>query len=289
MRIRNLIKGLSYIILSLILLASARPQVSVGGGKVPSEGIDIAMIIDVSGSMKTLDKVPQNTQGAGIAVSSTFMDAENRLTKVKRASRQFVKTRKEDRIGLIAFAGKNVLAAPLTQDYRLLDRQIASLDFNLTTDGTALGMAIASGINMLKQSERKEKAVIILTDGINNAGEIEPVQAAYLAKNYNVKIYPIEMGSFAENEMLREQSNWEGAEPKLLTKMAEFTGGKHFVIPDSGQLYAVYNEIEKAEKSRVDVGGYADYVDIYPHLIIAAVLLLVVQTILLNTRYRKIP
>ncbi|MBI3599360.1 MAG: VWA domain-containing protein, partial [Nitrospinae bacterium] len=209
LRIRNYLKWLSYVILSLVVIASARPQVSIGGGNVPSEGIDMVMIIDVSGSM-------------------------------------------------------------LTQDYKLLDRQIAALDFNLITDGTALGMVLVSGINMLKDSERKEKAVIVLTDGLNNAGEIEPIQAAYLAKSYNVKIYAIEMGSFAENEILREQSSWEGVEHRLLDKMSRFTSGKHFVIPDSGQLYEVFNEIEKSEKSKVDLAGYADYVEIYPQLVLAA-------------------
>lgn len=289
LRIRSYLRGLSYIILVLMVFAAARPQVSVGGGKVPSEGIDMAMIIDVSGSMKTLDKLPLGVRGKGVPSGPTPLDMETRLTKVKRVSRLFVKNRKEDRIGLIAFAGKSVFVSPLTQDYKLLDKQIAGLDFNLTTDGTALGMALASGVNMLKDSERKSKAIIILTDGINNSGDIEPVQAAYIAKSYNVKIYPIEMGSFAENEMLREQSNWEGSEPKLLDRMAVFTGGKHFVIPDSGKLYAVYNEIEKAEKSRVDMAGYADYVELYPQLVVAAIFLFLGQIVLLNTRYRKIP
>lgn len=287
LKIRSCLGGLSYIILALIALASSRPQVSIGGGKVPSEGIDMVMIIDVSGSMKTIDKLP--AKGAMIDIG-TLMATETRLAKVKQVSRRFARTRKGDRIGLIAFAGKSVIISPLTQDYRLLDRQIASLDFNLTTDGTALGMALASGINMIKDSERKEKAIIILSDGITNAGHIDPVQAAFLSKNYNVKIYPIEMGSFAENEILKEQTaNWGGEEAKLLDQIADFTGGKHFTIPDGDALYAVYNEIERAEKSKVDVTGYADYVEIYPHLVLAALVLLVMQTVLLNTRYGKIP
>jgi len=288
LRIRNYIRGLSYIILALIATAAARPQVSVGGGKMPSEGIDMVMVIDVSGSMKTIDKLPAD--GAAIPDIETLMQTETRLAKVKQVSRRFVRTRKEDRIGLIAFAGKSVITSPLTLDYRLLDRQIASLDFNLTTDGTALGMALASGINMLKDSERKEKAVIILSDGISNAGDIEPVQAAYLSRNYNIKVYPIEMGTFAENTVLREQAaNWSGEEVKLLDQIADFTGGKHFSIPDGDALYAVYNEIERAAKSRVEVAGYANYMEIYPHLVAIAVLLLVMQAVLLNTRYRKIP
>lgn len=287
LRIRNYLRWLSFVILALIAMAAARPQISVGGGKVPSEGIDMVMIIDVSGSMKTIDKLP--AKGTIIDIG-TLMATETRLAKVKQVSRRFVRTRKEDRIGLIAFAGKSVIMSPLTQDYRLLEGQIASLDFNLTTDGTALGMALASGINMLKDSERKEKAIIILSDGISNAGDIEPVQAAYLSKNYNIKVYPIEMGTFAKNEILREQSaNWGGEEVKLLDQIADFTGGKHFSISDGDALYAVYNEIERAEKSKVDVAGYANYVEIYPHLVIAAVLLLIMQIVLLNTRYRKIP
>ncbi|MBI3814995.1 MAG: VWA domain-containing protein [Nitrospinae bacterium] len=287
LRIRNYLKWLSYVILSLVVIASARPQVSIGGGNVPSEGIDMVMIIDVSGSMKTIDSIPLG--GLKPEMKSKPQDMETRLDKVKRISRQFVKNRKEDRIGIIAFAGHSVIVSPLTQDYKLLDRQIAALDFNLITDGTALGMVLVSGINMLKDSERKEKAVIVLTDGLNNAGEIEPIQAAYLAKSYNVKIYAIEMGSFAENEILREQSSWEGVEHRLLDKMSRFTSGKHFVIPDSGQLYEVFNEIEKSEKSKVDLAGYADYVEIYPQLVLAAAVLLVMQIVLLNTRYRKIP
>lgn len=286
---RQYVRGLSYLVLALLAVASARPQITVGGGKVPSEGIDIAMVIDVSGSMKTLDKLPFGSMKAGTKFTLTPLDMETRLAKVKRVSRHFVKNRKEDRIGVIAFAGKSIIISPLTQDYKLLDKQIASLDFNLTTDGTALGMAISSGINMLKDSERKEKAIIILTDGVNNSGEIEPVQAAYLARNFNVKIYPIEMGSFVENEILREQSNWEGAEPRLLDNVAAYTGGKHFVIPDSEKLYEVYNEIERSEKSKVNVAGFADYVEIYPQLVGAAALLLVMQIVLLNTKYRKIP
>jgi len=287
LKIRNYLKWLSYVILSLFVIASARPQVNIGGGKVPSEGIDMVMIIDVSGSMKTIDKLPLG--GLKPGMKSKPQDMESRLDKVKLISRQFVKNRKEDRIGVIAFAGNSVIVSPPTQDYKLLDRQIAALDFNLTTDGTALGMALASGINMLKDSERKEKSIIVLTDGLNNAGEIEPIHAAYLAKNYNVKVYAIEMGSFAENEILREQSIWEGVEHRLLDKMSRFTGGKHFVIPDSGQLYSVFNEIEKAEKSKVDVAGYADYVEIFPQFALPAVVLLTIQVVLLNTRYRKIP
>lgn len=286
LRIRRMLNALLYPILALLVLAMARPQVIQGGDKTPSEGIDMVLVVDISGSMKTLDVLPPELRPPDQIHNDRYQDMENRLSKVKRVARNFIADRKNDRIGVVAFAGKSVIISPLTNDYKLLDKLLEGLNFELITDGTAVGNALASAVTILKESERKSKAILMLTDGLNNAGHIEPAQGSYFAKSYGIRFYPIEMGSFVQNRLALEQGQQDA---DILTKMALLTGGQHFIIPTADYLYGVYSEIERIEKTRMEDRGLPDYVDLFPALLAAVMTLLVARFVLLNTRYRTLP
>lgn len=286
LKIRKLLNALVYPILLLLALAMARPQMIQGGNKTPSEGIDMVLVMDISGSMKTLDILPPELRPPDQIKNDRYQDTENRLSKVKRVARNFVAERKDDRIGIVAFAGKSVIISPLANDYKLLDKLLSELNFEMISDGTAVGNAVASAVTILKESERKSKAILMLTDGLNNAGYIEPAQGSYFAKSYGIKFYPIEMGSFAQNQLAREQNEQDA---NILTKMALLTGGQHFIIPTADYLYAVYSEIERIEKTELAAKGLPDYMELFPALLVAVLALLVAQFVLLNTRYRSLP
>lgn len=284
---RKIISSFGIAALIFIILSAARPQVITGKGEASFEGIDMVLAIDVSGSMKSLDSLTESLPpGYGMSdPGERVFEGFDRLSRVKEVAKRFVQERKDDRIGLAAFAGRATVISPLTTDYRMLSGFVDGLQFGIISDGTAIGTAIASGINLLRNSEGKSRIVILLTDGINNAGEIDPYNAANLAKVLGIRVYTIELGTEFEGQW---QTN-PALDDDVMKGVAEISGGRHFRLLDSGKLLEVYKEIEKMERTKFQMRGYWTYKDMFPYLVFIALLMMTAEIVLLNTRFRKIP
>jgi len=276
----NFLPILRIITLILLIMALARPQSSKGDESMTTEGIDIILTLDVSGSMQAEDFTP------------------NRLEAVKQVAADFIRGRKNDRIGLVVFAGHSVTHAPLTLDYEVLLSLLEKVHLGmLEEDGTAIGMAIANSVNRLRTSQAKSKVIILLTDGVNNKGEIDPLTAANLAKALQLKIYTIGAGSKGRAVVTvddpffgkRQVPIQVDLDEETLQKVAATTDGKYFRATDEKKLASIYEEIEQLEKSQLDVKQYKEYVELFPYLAYVALGLLGVEIILTNTRLRKIP
>lgn len=279
-RYYRVLSGLRIIVLILLILALARPQSDKGDESITTEGIDIVLTLDVSGSMQAEDFAP------------------NRLEAAKKVAADFIEGRKNDRIGLVIFAGHSVTQAPLTLDYEVLLSLLEKVHIGiLQEDGTAIGMAIANSVNRLRESEAKSKVIILLTDGVNNRGEIDPLTAANLAKALQLRIYTIGAGSKGRafvtvNDPLfgkRQVPIQADLDEETLQEVAELTGGKYFRATDEKNLASIYNEIEQLEKTKIDVKQYKEYIELFPYLLYAAFALLCIEIILANTRLRKVP
>ncbi len=271
---------LRMITIVLLILALARPQSSKGDESITTEGIDILLTLDVSGSMQAEDFKP------------------NRLEAAKQVAKEFIQERENDRIGLVVFAGHSVTQAPLTLDYDILLSLLEKVHLKmLQEEGTAIGMAIANSVNRLKSSEATSKIIILLTDGVNNKGEINPLTAANLAQALDLKIYAIGAGSQGEAYVTIDDPFWGKRRMRIeaeldeetLQEVAEITGGAYFRATDKASLARIYDEIEQLEKSHIDVKHYKEYVELFPYLAYAATGLLCVEIVLRNTRFRKIP
>lgn len=244
-----LLVGLTYLILAL-----ARPQYKLTTIEKNAEGIDIVMVLDMSSSMRAEDLKP------------------NRFEAAREVAKAFVDKRLSDRIGLVTFAMKSFTVCPPTLDYRLLKELLDEVEMGIIEDGTAIGMGIATAINRLKDSEAKSKIIIILTDGQNNAGEIDPVTAADLAVTFGIKIYTIGAGTrgtapYPVQDPIfgrRYQNIQVNIDEDMLTRVAELSGGKYYRATDTDQLIRIYDEIDELEKSKVEEIIYTDYEDRYP-------------------------
>ncbi len=240
--------------IALLIVALARPQERLTTVERNAEGIDIVLVLDMSTSMRAEDLKP------------------NRFEAARNVAKSFVDKRNSDRIGLVTFAMKSFTVVPPTLDYRLLKSLIDDLEMGIIEDGTAIGMGIATAINRLKESQAESKVIILLTDGQNNAGEIDPVTAADLALTYDIKIYTIGAGTrgtapYPIQDPIfgrRYQNVQVNIDEEMLTKVAELTGGKYFRATDSEQLENIYDEIDTLEKSEVEELIYTDYEDLYP-------------------------
>ena len=263
----------------LLIIALARPQ-KVNTEKVFStEGIDIVLALDISTSMLAIDFKP------------------NRLEAAKIVAKEFVNNRKDDRIGLVVFAGETFLQCPLTIDYNVLNSFINQVDIaEREFDGTAIGMAIANAVNRLRDSKAKSKVIILLSDGRNNAGELDPVTAAELAKTFGIKVYTVGAGK-------RGQANYPfqtlsgisyrkvnvQIDEAILIKVAKATGGKYFRATNKERLLSVYNEISKMEKTEIKVTDYYNYLELYAWFILPGFFLTIVAIILEKSIWRKTP
>lgn len=239
--------------ITFLILALARPQDKLTTIERNAEGIDIVMVLDMSSSMKAEDLKP------------------NRFEAAREVAKQFVDKRISDRIGLVTFAMKSFTVCPPTLDYRLLKQLVDEVSMGVIEDGTAIGMGIATAINRLKDSEATSKVIILLTDGQNNAGEIDPVTAADLAVTYGIKIYTIGAGTrgtapYPVQDPIfgrRYQNIQVNIDEEMLTSVAELTGGKYYRATNTDQLASIYDEIDELEKSKVEEVIYTDYEDKY--------------------------
>ncbi|MBI5682074.1 MAG: VWA domain-containing protein [Deltaproteobacteria bacterium] len=255
--------------LILLVIAFARPQMMLKADGLSKEGIDIMLAIDISGSMKEEGLIAQ------------------KLKVVQAIAKEFVKGRKTDRIGLVAFAGAPLMVCPPTDDYTVLSDFIDGIKFGMLPDGTALGDAVALSIDILKHDKARGRIIILLSDGINNSGTVDPLVSAKAARVMGVRVYTIEEGYAAEHYLVQRQTNW-GMDIDLLKEVADISGGTHFKISDTRNLLAVYKEIEKIEKDKL-ASTRTEYNDVYQYLLVSAILIFLTETILLNTRFSKIP
>lgn len=275
---------LRWLALLLLLAALARPQLGEGHAQIRASGIDIVVSLDLSGSMAAEDF---ELKGEPV----------NRLVIAKDVLQQFVRKRVNDRIGLVAFAGRAYIATPLTLDHDFLLQNLERLDLGTLEDGTAIGSGISAAINRLRDIQAKSKIVVVMTDGQNNAGKVPPVTAAEAAQALGVRIYTIGVGTrgvarvpyvnvFGQKAYMDQQVD---IDEETLTKVAQMTGGKYFRAENSAGLRKIYEEIDQLEKTEVEVKKYQRYRELFPWFVLAGLALLLMEIILSNTVWRKLP
>jgi Ca-activated chloride channel family protein len=268
----------------LLVIALARPQKGREETQITTEGIDIILAVDVSGSM-----MAEDFQMGG--------KNRNRLYVVKEVVREFIAGRQNDRIGIVTFAGRPYTLCPLTLDYGWLIQQLGRAEIGMIEDGTAIGSAIVASANRLRASTAKSKIIILLTDGRNNAGRIDPITAADAASALNVKIHAIGAGTkglapfpvkdFFGNKILRPVKI--EIDDDSLSKIAQKTEGKYFRATDTDSLRNIYKEIDEMEKTKIEVTEFLEYKEFYPYLLMSAIVGFVVEMGLANTRFRRLP
>lgn len=267
-------------VLTLLITGMARPVQPLSEKDYETQGIDIVISLDISGSMLAEDFKPQN-----------------RMFVAKEEAKKFVNGRTNDRIGLVVFAGKAYSQCPLTLDYRILNQLVDEVQIGMIPDGTAVGMGLATAVNRLKDSAAKSKVIILLTDGENNAGNIDPITAAELAKTFGIKVYTIGVGKgglvdfpavdplFGKHYVQVEME----VDEFTLKRIADITGGRFFRARDTESLHEIYNTIDKLEKTEIKVHLYQSYRELFKYLLIPAVLILFLELALARTWLLKIP
>ncbi|MGB2758836.1 MAG: VWA domain-containing protein [Maribacter stanieri] len=265
--------------LGAIIVALARPQTEdISTRSKTTKGIDIVMAIDVSSSMLARDLKP------------------NRLSALKEVAADFIKERPNDRIGLVVYAGEGYTKTPITTDKSLVLNALSEITYGQLDDGTAIGMGLATSVNRLKESKAKSKIIILLTDGVNNSGFIEPQTAADLAIEFGIKTYTIGLGTNG-NALSPIAYNADGSfrygmrqveiDENLLKDIATATGGKYFRATDNESLEEIYDEINKLEKTEVEEFKYYRYEEKFRPWILLAGVLLLLEWILRNTLFRS--
>ena len=278
--INSILKYLRLISLILIILALARPQVIDTSTRVKTNsGIDIIIAIDVSASMLAKDLKP------------------NRLDALKNVADEFIKNRISDRIGLVEYAGESYTKTPLTSDKSIILRSLKEIKYNnIIEGGTAIGMGLATSVNRIKDSKAKSKVIILLTDGVNNAGFIDPVTAAELAKEFQIKIYSIGLGTngLALSPVgidARGKLNYANVQveidEKLLTQIAEMTGGKYFRATDNNSLKEIYSDIDELEKTEIEEFKYYSIDEKFRYFLLPAIILILFEIIMKLTILRS--
>lgn len=280
---RNMIlfRGLA---LCLIVLGLARPQSSVEETIVETEGVDIVLVVDVSTSMLAEDFKLGNKR-------------QNRLGVAKKVMEEFISRREHDRIGLVAFAGRAYTVCPLTLDYNWLLENLERTKIGIMEDGTAIGSGISSALNRIRDTEAKGKVIILLTDGINNAGRISPIIAAEAAKALNVKVYTVGAGTkglapYPARDMFGNivyQRIRISIDEKTLKKIASKTGGQYFRATNTESLRAIYREIDLLEKTPIKERGYREYKELFYMFLIPGLMIILLEVILSNTILRRLP
>jgi Ca-activated chloride channel family protein len=255
-----------------LIVALARPQTSLSWQNTTTEGIDIVIASDISGSMLAEDFKP------------------NRLEAGKNIAIDFIKNRPNDRIGLVIFSGESFTQCPLTIDHSVLVNLFADVKNGMINDGTAIGMGLATAVNRLKDSEAKSKVVILLTDGSNNSGSIPPITAADIAKQFNVRVYTVGLGTkgFAPYPVqtpmgIQYQRAAVDIDEPTLTKIANITGGKYFRATNNEALANIYEQIDKLEKAKIDVTQYNKKTELFLPFALIALLFLVLEFGFKNT------
>lgn len=278
-RLRPVLLILRLLGIALLIVAMARPQSSSVTENINSEGIDIVLCIDVSGSMLAEDFQP------------------NRIEAAKKVAINFVKGRPSDRIGLVIFAGESFTQCPITTDHAVLDNQIEKVSSGMLEDGTAIGMGLATSVERLRNSKAKSKVIILLTDGVNNTGLIDPVTALEIAKLYKVRVYTIGVGTQGMAPYpvpmpgggVQMQNMPVQIDEALLQKIATETGGEYFRATNNSSLANIYQQIDKMEKTKVEITSFRRYAELFFPLALAALVLLFLEIILRYSVFKSLP
>ena len=256
-------------VITLISIALARPQLTNKWSSQSTEGIDIMMALDISGTMLAEDLRP------------------NRLEAAKKVASDFVIARPNDQIGLVVFAGESFTQCPLTTDHAVLVNLFKSVEYGMVEDGTAIGLGLANAVNRMKDSETKSKVIILLTDGSNNRGDIDPQTAAEIAKTYGIRVYTIGVGSYGQarvpvqtpigKQYITMDNEFDET---TLRSIAETTGGQYFRAKDNTSLKAIYDQIDQMEKTKLRVREFSKHTENFMPFLYAALICLVLELII---------
>ena len=267
--LRHVLFALRLIAISLVIIVIARPQNVDKWQSSTSEGIDIVMALDVSGSMLARDFSP------------------DRLEASKNVATEFISGRPYDRIGLTVFSGESFTECPLTTDHAVLINLLREVKSGIIEDGTAIGVGLATAINRIKDSDAISKVIILLTDGVNNMGSIDPVTAAEIAETFGIRVYTIGVGSMGYADYpvqtpfgMRYQKMQVEIDEALLRKIADLTGGEYFRAVDNTSLQKVYGEIDKLEKSKMETREHSKREEVFMPWALAAAIILLLELLL---------
>lgn len=265
-RLYPVLNVLRLLCIALLIVALARPQTKSKNSRKNIEGVDIVMAMDISGSMLAEDFKP------------------NRLESSKQLAKEFIQARESDRIAIVAFSGEAYTQCPLTIDHGILENRLKELQSGVIPDGTALGDGLAVAINRIRQSDAKSKVVILLTDGVNNAGSIDPLTAADIAKTFGIKVYTIGVGTrglapypFRTPFGIQYQNTKVEIDEELLGQIAEETGGRYFRATNENNLKEIFNEIDQLEKTKIEVVSFEHRSEEYKPLLWCALVLLLLE------------
>lgn len=283
-RLLPLLPWLQILALILIILALARPQLGLKESLERKAGIDLVLVLDVSTSM-----LAEDFQVRG--------GRRNRLEMVKEVTDNFIKNRRHDRLGIVIFGEKPYILSPLTWDRNFSATRLAEVQAGMVEDGTAIGSALATAINRLRDSEAESKVVILLTDGVNNAGRIHPLTAAEAAQALGITIYTIGAGSqgpvpYPTTDLWGRKVYQKvriDLDEALLQKIAELTGGLYFRATDTASLRETFAQIDQMNKTVIEMRHYHEYRDLYPALLICALTLILLEEALRKTALRRLP
>ncbi len=277
-RLRHVPIVLRCLAIVFLIIALARPQSFSSGQNVTTEGIDVVMALDISGSMVSEDLKP------------------NRVEAVKNVVEKFIENRPNDRIGLVVFSREAFTQCPITIDHSVLINLLKKIGPGMVPDGTAIGNGIADAVGRLKDSKAKSKVIILLTDGENNAGEIDPLTAADIAKAYGIRVYTIGAGTEGEAPYpvqtpfgVRYQMMPSEVDEPLLKNIAEITGGMFFRATDNTALNNIYYKIDKLEKTKIEVTSYRNAAELFSDWLNVGFILILLELILSKTVFKKIP
>ncbi len=269
---------LRMLILSLLIFILARPQKRFDKSDMTVEGIDILMALDISGSMLSEDFKP------------------NRIEAAKDVAMQFIDGRPNDRIGLVIFSSEAFMQCPLTIDHKVLKSFFSEVKSGMITDGTAIGDGLGLSIAHIKNSTAVSKVIILLTDGVNNTGSIDPQTAAEIAKKFGIRVYTIGVGTMGKAPYpfqtafgIQYQNIDVQIDEALLKQVAEATGGQYFRATNKQKLQDIYGQIDKLEKSKIDVTKFSNRHDEYFIYLLVAIGLLIIEIVLRNTVFKRIP
>lgn len=278
-RLRHLPFLLQTAAAALLIVAIARPQNTVTGSSSTTEGIDIVLAMDISTSMLARDFHP------------------DRITAAKDVAAKFISDRRNDRIGIVVFAGESFTQSPLTTDKSTLQTLLGQIHTGIIDDGTAIGNGLATAVNRLRESDAKSKVVILLTDGVNNAGQVSPSTAADIASSYGIRVYTIGIGSrgtapYPVQDMwgtVRYVPMQVEIDEDILTDIARRTGGEYFRATDSGTLAEIYGRINDMEKSRVETNDFTVSTELAGRFMLWGFLLLAAGFLVRFLWLRRVP
>lgn len=279
-RLRALLPILRVLAVAVLILALARPQKILEEEEVKAEGIDIALVMDLSSSMLAQDFQP------------------NRLEVSKRVASDFVDKREYDRIGLVVFSGEAFTQCPLTVDHGVVKTFLSQLECGVLDDGTAIGLGLATAVNRLKESETTSKVVILLTDGVNNTGYQSPKLAAQIAQKFGIKVYTIGVGTMGETlAPVSRRSDGKfhfdiakvEIDEDLLREIASMTGGQYFRATDEASLENIYDSIDQLEKTEIEVSSFRRYNEQFHRFALLGLILLLLELVLRYSVLRTIP